>query len=201
MTLRRKEKIRHIRKRVLILCEGSKTEPNYFTGLKNDKSLQNLSGVEIIVAKTKKTTAWELLEEARKLRDEAKKERIQFDDVWVVFDKDNYPKHSETFSRAEAIKINIAFSSPCFEFWYFLHFKHSDSPVANADDMLRKLKEFIPDYEKGGTHYEKLKPHTNIAISNSKKVITNWKKSGTGKIWESNAYTDVGILVEKLLNL
>lgn len=51
-----------------------------------------------------------------------------YDEVWVFFDKDGHPKAKEAFEMAriteiDGKKINIAFSSRCFEYYLLLHFE------------------------------------------------------------------------------
>jgi hypothetical protein len=195
MTYRPNRNIIKLPDRILIICEGEKTEPNYFNSIKKDT---RNSALEIL--NPNKNTPKELVDEAIKLKQKAKRERNEYKEVWVVFDKDGYTKHPEVFDRAKATGILIAFSSPCFEFWYFLHFKHSTAAISNADEMCRKLKEHIPDYDKAENYYEELKPLTDSAIYHGEKVIKYWKETANVPIWEFNPYTDVGKLVEKLLS-
>ena len=51
-----------------------------------------------------------------------------YDEVWVFFDKDGHPKAQEAFEMAriteiDGKKINIAFSSRCFEYYLLIHFE------------------------------------------------------------------------------
>jgi hypothetical protein len=202
MTFRRYDKIRQIRQRILILCEGTETEPNYFNSLRADK-LRNKhsSGLRIIVHETKINTAKELIDEAIRLMKIARREDNEYDEVWVVFDKDGYTKHPESFDRAKAKKISVAFSSPCFELWYYLHFKYSAAPVKDGDAMCKRLKEHINGYQKSEDYYNTLSPLTEKAIVHGNQIIKHWKETGDTRLWEHNPYTNVGILVEKLLNL
>src|ERR1700676_3216244 len=97
-----------VRKRILILCEGGKTEPGYFKAIRNDKLFANqLSGLRIIIHDTKKNTAKELVAEAISLAKEAKRERNPYDEIWIVVDRDGYSKHPESFDRARATGIKI----------------------------------------------------------------------------------------------
>ncbi len=203
MTYRHKRSTLKIPDRILILCEGERTEPIYFKAIKADKMKVNkLSGLRIELHKTKKNTAKELVEEAISLKHEAIRERNAYNEVWVVVDRDNYTKHHEAFTRANATNIKIAFSSTCFEFWLLLHFEYSARPFHDCDSVIAKLKTHIPNYEKDVDYYEELlKPNINIAIDNGKKIIAHCNQTGQGNIWEHNPYTDVGILVEKLLSL
>lgn len=51
-----------------------------------------------------------------------------YNEVWVFFDKDGHPKTKEAFEMAreekvDGKKINIGFSSRCFEYYLLLHFE------------------------------------------------------------------------------
>lgn len=193
---------RTVNKRVLILCEGSVTEPQYFNALKTDKSNSDkLSALRIVIHPSKFTSARELVEEAKRLKEIAHSERNQFDAVWVVVDHDNYPKHDEAFKRADDINIKIAFSSPCFEFWFLLHFVYSTAQHANFESVNKILKTHLPDYEKTSVVYNILKTNQEKAIEHSKKIIMHHSKTNELPIWKLNPYTNVGELVEFLLNL
>lgn len=70
-----------------------------------------------------------------------------YDEVWVFFDKDGHPKAKEAFelarvSEVDGKKINIAFSSRCFEYYLLLHFE----PIYKA---FEKSECNGKDYSKG----------------------------------------------------
>lgn len=46
------------------------------------------------------------------------------DQFWCVFDRDTHPNLPETFSLARSHEINVAFSNPCLELWFLLHFRN-----------------------------------------------------------------------------
>ncbi|KJU81411.1 hypothetical protein MBAV_006396, partial [Candidatus Magnetobacterium bavaricum] len=74
---------------VLIVCEGEKTEPNYFKGLRRD--LEN-SGINVkIIGEGYNTDS--LVERTIELRDES-----GYDRVWVVLDRDSFK--AQNFNRA-----------------------------------------------------------------------------------------------------
>lgn len=54
-------------------------------------------------------------------------EDFTYNEVWAVFDHDNFPARKEAFEEAEkeinGQKVNIAFSSICFEYYVLLHFE------------------------------------------------------------------------------
>lgn len=191
--------------RILILCEGKETEPNYFKGLKRDKHQRNkLAALRIEVYDSRKTTGKELVIQAKVLKETAQNERNPYDDVWVVIDKDGYTKHPHAFDQAYANKINIAFSSISFEYWFLLHFSETSKPFHKADQLIRHLKSnYMTGYQKSDDNYLRLKEKTETAITHAVRIRKNYQHeidSGK-KIYEFNPYTDVDILVNKLLNL
>lgn len=71
---------RPMRARILIVCEGRKTEPNYFNALKKESSHH----VEVKCVQTK-TAAAHVVAKAIDL----KTKNPSYDRVWAVFDKDD----------------------------------------------------------------------------------------------------------------
>ena len=159
MPKKRRTNKRKINKRVLILCEGGETEPNYFKGLKRDKAQRNrLAALRIEVYDSNKSTGRELVVEAKHLRKIAKHEKNPYDDIWVVIDKDGYTKHPQTFDQASANRINIAFSSISFEFWILLHFNYTTKHFPKANDLIHYLRsQYMADYDKTDDNYSRLK--------------------------------------------
>jgi len=77
---RRLVRTRELRPRFLIVCEGEKTEPNYF------KSFRVNAVVEV---KGVGRNTLSLVKHARKLRDEARRKGQPFTKVWVVLDRNH----------------------------------------------------------------------------------------------------------------
>lgn len=196
---RRSTGSRSCKKRIYIVCEGSdgKSEYAYFKGLLEDCRFTN--DIEIKSTPTKKNSGKELVRFASQL---IEKEYKSIDEAWVVYDKDGYTKHSETFSEARTKKVNIAFSSISFETWILLHFEYTSRAFNNSDEIISCMKhkhKFI--YEKKDNEiYSKIKNKTCNAISNSKK-LAHYERTGSGgkPIYELNPYTDVYKLVELIL--
>lgn len=200
MPKQRKKQTRKLRKRILIVCEGSKTEPNYFNGFRTDKEL-NLSAVEIEILDTPISSPKELVVEA-KMKMKEEKQKNPYDSVWVVFDHDHHPNISDAFHQATANGIKIAFSNICFEFWFFLHFNYSTRQFNSCGELIsEQLKSKIPDYEKRTDYYDFLKERRDDALNNAKILREHHEKvnlDGQPK-HERNPYTDVDILVDELL--
>lgn len=204
MPKKRKVNIRSIRKRILILCEGKETEPNYFNALIHDNEYKRfLSSVEITIYDTKKCTGKELVTEAKILKNNAKREKNQFDYIWIVIDKDGYSKLPETFDKAYANDMKIAFSSISFEYWFLLHFEYTTKCFKKADDLIKHLNRYLPNYKKSSNIYCKIKKNIKTAITNSNKVQKYYENDieRGKKIYTLNPYTNVNLLVEQLINL
>lgn len=200
----RKTNTRKIRERILILCEGAKTEPNYFNGIRADKAQENqLTGLRIEVFDTKYNTAVELVKQCIELKKEAVKERNPYDSIWVVVDKDFYHKHPEAYDLAEKHDIKIAFSSISFEYWFLLHFGKFNIPFKRSRDVENYLRDhnYYTSYKKSHDHYQKLQPKTYKAIANAKWLRKEIKYDEEKRPYLYNPFTNVDILVEYLLSL
>ncbi|MGB0522149.1 MAG: RloB family protein [Flammeovirgaceae bacterium] len=200
----RKVNTRKIRERILILCEGAKTEPNYFNGIRADKSKENqLTGLRIEVYDTKYNTALELVKQAVELKKEAATDRNPYDSVWVVVDKDFYHKHPEAYNLAEKNDIRISFSSISFEYWFLLHFGKFNISFNRSKDLETYLREhnYYKSYKKSYDHYSKLRKKTHKAIANAQWLRKEIKYDEEVRPYHYNPFTNVDILVDYLLSL
>ena len=125
----------------LIVCEGKKTEPNYFNGLKRKINEKYGNKVDVLIpnidVKGAGMNTTSLVKYTQKTVNHANK---VYGQVWVVFDKDDY--NDEQFNSAIDIAIIIAWSNPNFELWLLAHFKKVNRYISK-DDVLQELsKEF-----------------------------------------------------------
>lgn len=184
-SLKRKKAKRGQYDMVLIVCEGEKTEPNYFKALINDLKLNTAN---IIIAKnTYGSSPKSIVEFALH---EFSKEK-EYDRVYCVFDKDSHPSYSsalDTIRRARlgrGCEIFATTSVPCFEFWLLLHFVFTTKQFGSnrgsvCANVISELKNHLPNYSKGHTDiYLATKDRLEIAINNSKKVIQYCESADT----------------------
>lgn len=126
----------------LIVCEGKKTEPNYFNGLKKKINEKYGNKVDVLIpnieVKGTGMNTTSLVKYTQKTVNHANK---VYGQVWVVFDKDDY--NNEQFNSAiENCNYNVAWSNPNFELWLLSHFKKINRCISK-DDVLQELsKEF-----------------------------------------------------------
>lgn len=113
-----------IRCSVLIVCEGTKTEPNYFEAFAEKQ--QGVIVYDIEVKGLGRGTK-DVVEKAINL-----KNKNNYDRVWAVFDKDEFP--AKDFNDAIALGnqngIEVAWSNEAFELWYLYHFHNVTTGVS-----------------------------------------------------------------------
>ncbi|HVX00557.1 MAG TPA: RloB family protein [Candidatus Babeliaceae bacterium] len=190
---------------IFIACEGSNTEPLYFEKVKEIMEDDDAYLYAITVYPDKefdenpKTDAIGLINVVIERKED-------FDELWVVFDKDGYTKHREAFALARENNINVAFSSISFETWILLHFERSNSVFSKSsniiDEKFHSGNAYLGDYAKSGDYnvYPKIQDKTRDAFGNAS-WLRNWLNSVNPncKVYEVNPYTDVDLLVKKLL--
>lgn len=112
----------------LIVCEGEKTEPNYF------KSFPKKVGKFICDVEFEGggISTQKVVEKAIELRDKSKQ---KYDRVWAVFDKDSFTPNSfnSAILKAKANNISCAWSNEAFELWYLLHFHNRVTAMRRAE--------------------------------------------------------------------
>jgi len=132
----RKSKGKKIKKVTMIFCEGE-TEKYYFDMLKRKYSSGNVIPIKSEVVSG---NSWVLVENAV-TKMNAEKHRYDFEQVYVVYDKDN-ESHSDIEKALKIAKENniiTLYSNQCFEYWVLLHYKESSN--SNTSDQLYKLLE------------------------------------------------------------
>ncbi len=203
----RKEKKRKVDVRnkliyYLIICEGEKTEPNYFKTL--EKELPR-NTVELEIDGVGRNTIG-LVNYTIKYRNNSCR---KFDRVWVVFDKDDFPdgNFDAAIIKASSKKINCAWTNEAFELWFVLHFQYMSSGL-QREDYKGYLEREIRN-RMGNSEYKYLKnaPDTYSILQkygNQKQAI-QWarqlKQSYTDQRYAThNPCTLVHELIEELLN-
>jgi len=193
---KRAVRTRDVLPRILIVCEGEKTEPNYF------RSFRAATASVIVVGTGSSTTS--LVEEAVRLRDldqgERRHEGIEtgYDHVWCVFDKDSFTDalFNEAIRLARDKGLRVAYSNEAFELWYLLHFDYHDAALSR-DQYGEKLKERLGHpYAKNSTRmYEELLARQEDAIRNAGALLRRYDPHNPAK---DNPCTTVHLLVAEL---
>jgi hypothetical protein len=178
------------KKAFLIVCEGGKTEPNYFNGFPCSTVKVHIYGIG--------ANTGSVVQEAIRQREMAAKYRYEFDEIWCVFDRDSFP--SNNFNRALALakkeNIKVAYSNEAFELWYLLHFNLVVTRISRSD-YPRKLTRLLKcKYRKNnGDMYKTLLDKQPQAIKFAKKLLSSYEPINPA---EDNPSTTVFKLVEEL---
>jgi hypothetical protein len=202
-SLRRKQAKREPYDIVLIVCEGIKTEPNYFRGLRESLRLNNAN---IIIAD--KSGGLDPLSLVEFAIGEYRKDPI-YDSVYCVLDKDKHTTYANAIDKSYAIslkkgsKFYVIPSIPCFEVWLLLHYVFTTKSFcaagndSNGDLVVSELRKYIKDYEKGNKDiFKSVSDKINDAILNAKCLEKFHENSG-----KDNPSTKVHELVEYLIRL
>lgn len=179
-----------------IICEGEETEINYF---KHFRSRNCLVEVKPVVSKYK--AAEHLVKSARKAIGHSEYRPMDGDELWCVFDcDDNSDKAlTQAKSTAKSMGYKVAFSNPCFEYWYLLHFKDHKSYLASAADTIQILKGEMGKYAKNQDVFEMLLPFQGLACERADKRLKRLEESGIDFLSRgSNPATNVYQLVRYL---
>lgn len=190
------------RKSILIVCEGTKTEPLYFRGLvKHFK----LSTVDAVAARGS-VPMTVVSDAARQRKDRAKKAEhsdtcVAYDEVWCVFDVDVHPNMKSALKTAKDNGLNVALTNPCFEYWLLLHFIDFGETNLSRQKMQSKLKRHLPNYEKGHDYTNDLVSKVPDAIRRAENILkSQWRTDPTNclNILASNPSTAVHLVVKEL---
>lgn len=192
---RKKPQPRKIR-RILILCEDTKSSRDYFDRFPHDKNQ-----VEIDCVGTGMNTD-SLMENAIERAKEARAEGAQYERVWVVFDKDDFAlrNFNRAIDLAKSFKeITPCWSNECFEVWYLLHFHYRDTGIGRKElwPLISKLLKEPYDKADDALH-EKLSGQIDTAIKNAEKLM--YENGLAGDITR-NPSTRVHELVKALIKL
>lgn len=149
-SIKRRGPSRQPKVRILVVCEGKKTEPGYLKQFQHHVRNPRVhveplgpAGVPITVVETAIAERRLADEEARRQRDE----NLRWDQVWAVFDIDEHPNVAAAKQLALANDILLAVSNPCFELWAFLHFVDQQGHIERGR-LRAALQEHLPGYDK-----------------------------------------------------
>ena len=190
--LTRKTNTRKLR-RILIVCEGEKTEPNYFRKFPDNPLV--FDGID--VQGTGYNTV-SLVKEAVRQKTQADQDGKPFIEVWCVFDKDSFSAQDfmEAIRLAGDNGIKCAYSIEAFELWYILHFSYCGSALSRTQykGMLSE-RLGIPYKKNSAEMYALLEKRQEAAIKNAKRLYESQKAL---PCHQQNPVTTVFRLVERL---
>ena len=193
-TLKRASSLRTVKQTFLIVCEGEVTEPEYFN------SFRLTSANVKAIGKGMNTIS--LVKEAIVIRDIEKRRNRNYDQCWVVFDKDDFADSdfNAAIQMAQANGFHVAYSNQAFEFWFLLHFNLYQGAIHRNRyaEILTHLLGFKYGKTKGDSVrvFNVIYPRTRMAIDNAKNVLKTFDGGNPAK---EESSTTVHQLVDQLL--
>jgi hypothetical protein len=121
---------------ILIVCEGENTEPSYFNQFR------------ITSAKVKSVgegyNTISLVNRALALSQQG-----NYDQVWCVFDKDDFNDNDFNLAIQIAVANNfgVAYSNQSFEYWLILHFNDHQGGGMHRDSYNDKINEHLKPFK------------------------------------------------------
>lgn len=121
---------------ILIVCEGENTEPSYFNQFR------------ITSAKVKSVgegyNTISLVNRALALSQQG-----NYDQVWCVFDKDDFndSDFNSAIQIAVANNFGVAYSNQSFEYWLILHFNDHQGGGMHRDSYNDKINEHLKPFK------------------------------------------------------
>lgn len=157
-----KEARRASHARILIVTEGSKTEPLY---LEDIRAAHHLHSANVAVQPSQLGTApIQVVRYAQQLFEEGDLRKgirpKSFDQIYAVFDRDEHESYFNALNLAKSldgklrndeqrlVSFKAIASIPNFELWLLLHYEDIQASI-HRDEVMARLKQHIPGYEKG----------------------------------------------------
>lgn len=176
--------------RILIVCEGEKTEPGYLHKLITEYRVPT---AKVRVHGEGGAAPISVVEYAEELLEKD----ADFEHIFLVFDRDAHSTYVDALSKVDGFKKrrklkskNIASitSVPCFEIWLLLHVSSSSKPYGQGVPGTPPGKQVIRDlrthavfanYEKtNADFFDAIKEDTDNAIARAKRQIVQAGNSG-----------------------
>jgi hypothetical protein len=121
---------------ILIVCEGKNTEPSYFNQFRLTSATIRSVGEGF--------NTLSLVNRAIQIANQT-----NYDQVWCVFDKDNFDESdfNNAILLAETNGFGVAYSNQAFEYWILLHFNDHQGGGMHRDEYNDKLNKLLKEFK------------------------------------------------------
>jgi hypothetical protein len=156
---------------VLILCEDEKSAKFYFDGFPIDRERYAVQTVG-----TGRNTD-SLVEEAIRRKGKAEKSGQPFNEIYCVFDRDDFPARNfnRAFELAASHGIHAIWANEAFELWYLLHYDLIVTAISRHDYPARLARKLGFRYRKNDRCiYRHLLARQEQAFIFSRRLAKHW---------------------------
>lgn len=191
--------VKNTRKKTLIVCEGSVTEPTYFRDMIKDLKISNM---DVVIEPGRHSDPVSVVQTAIDKYEETR----DFEVIYCLIDTDEFGSKikdaekllkNHNFSRRKKDAVGdryptakILRSNPCIEVWFLLHFENLRRTfVKNKDTASVNCKKYLRDNhilgycERYQKLYDLLRKDGKVALLNSKSLHRWIKESGAKNPW------------------
>lgn len=196
---------------VLIICEGTQTEPNYLIELKDFLSLDNAA---IHIVPSEGSAPNSVVKHAKSAIKEACNKGNPYSKIYCVMDKDQHPTYTSAlqtikdFNESARKKCNTIIcpitSVPCFEYWILMHYSQSTQNFGTSGHspcgqlISTALKTHVEGYEKADRAFAKKLISERLETARQNSAITYKAAQSAGT---DDPSTKVHLLVDELEHL
>ena len=162
----------------LIITEGTKTEPNYFEGVKNNINQNYRDKIQLEIYGEGDNTLGLLEKAVQRIKNSG----IIYKHVWIVYDTDDFPAERINLTAEECClftndetAFHAIWSNQCIELWFMLHFNYVDADL-HRSEYYPKLSEWLSNIGQGDYAKNRddiflvLAPYLDNAIRNARKL-------------------------------
>lgn len=189
-------------KLLVIASEGQKTEPKYFTDLKDAYTRSGLH-VEVLERSQSASSPLHVLAHLNKFKTKYKLRRD--DELWMVIDVDRWPEHNlrDVAGKCRDKGFCLAVSNPCFELWLLLHLDEFDLYDHEQKNCLfqnshrfieKEIRRILGSYNRSNLDTSKFLHHVENAVARARILDVD-----PGSRWPNLLGTKVYLLVEKII--
>ncbi len=184
------------KERFLIVCEGEKTEPNYFRNFRMPGRVVETRGTGY--------NTLSLVDEAIRLKQEGEAEALRrgesaYDQIWCVFDRDSFEADAfnNAIRRAQAVGFQVAYTNQAFELWYLLHFDDHRTALDRSHYRAILKDRLGHTYRKDSrSMYQELQSRQDQAIRRAETLLAGYGEAHNPQ--QDNPCTTVHLLVKAL---
>lgn len=143
---RRRRHVREPRRVFYLFCEGQNTEPGYFAALRRVVRDALIEIQSFGAAGDPKALSAAAVAHSKGLTRRSRNSFEEKDEVWAVFDRDDWDHYYEAIEICRKNGVKVANSNPCFEIWLILHVQEFHKACGQAE-VCRALQRIRADYD------------------------------------------------------
>ena len=182
---------------MIVVTEGTKTEPRYIDEFRR---IHHLTNVRVKVEGTGFDPK-SVVEKAIDFKEDADADRRDTSQtqVWAVFDKDEHDRFEEARRLAKDKGIHVAISNPCFELWAIYHYQDHPGQHIERDECQKMLEGLCAGYRarrgKLFNDIEVIRDNHDAAVERAKRSLRAREEEGDP---HGNPSTSMHVLMESI---